>query len=30
VTLETGDTAHHVTVDQLLRALSAYVEEHAR
>ena len=28
ITVETGDAAHHVTVDQLLRALSAYVEEH--
>jgi shikimate kinase len=27
ITVETGDTAHHVTVDQLLRALEAYVEE---
>jgi shikimate kinase len=26
--IETGDTAHHVTVDQLLKALSAYVLEH--
>ena len=25
--LETGDTAHHVTVDQLLKALSAHVLE---
>ena len=29
ITVETGDTAHHVSVDQLLRALSAYVEEHS-
>ena len=29
VTVETGDAAHHVSVDQLLRALSAYAEEHA-
>ncbi len=28
VMVETGDAAHHVTVDQLLSALSAYVEEH--
>ena len=28
--VETGDTAHHVTVDQLLNALSAYVLEHPR
>ena len=28
ITVETGDAAHHVTVDQLLRALSAYLEEH--
>jgi shikimate kinase len=27
ITVETGDAPHHVTVDQLLRALSAYVEE---
>jgi shikimate kinase len=27
ITVETGDTAHHVTVDQLLNALEAYVEE---
>ena len=27
ITVETGDAAHHVTVDQLLRALSAFVEE---
>ena len=30
ITVETGDAAHHVTVDQLLRALSRYVEEHPR
>jgi shikimate kinase len=29
ITVETGDAAHHVSVDQLLRALSAYVEEHS-
>jgi len=28
ITVETGDAAHHVTVDQLLRALDDYVEEH--
>jgi len=28
VTVETGDSAHHVTVDQVIRALSAYLEEH--
>jgi shikimate kinase len=28
ITVETGDAAHHVTVDQLLRALETYVEEH--
>ena len=27
VTVETGDAAHHVSVDQLIRALSAYLEE---
>lgn len=27
ITVETGDAPHHVTVDQLLCALSAYVEE---
>ena len=27
ITVETGDAPHHVTVDQLLRALSAYLEE---
>lgn len=26
VTVETGDTAHHITVDQVIRALSAYLE----
>lgn len=30
ITVETGDAPHHVTVDQLLRALSAYVEEHSK
>lgn len=30
ITVETGDAPHHVTVDQLLRALSAYVEEHSQ
>ena len=30
ITVETGDAAHHVSVDQLLRALSAYVEEHSQ
>jgi shikimate kinase len=30
ITVETGDAAHHVTVDQLLRALSAHVEEHSQ
>jgi len=30
VILETGDAAHHVTVDQLIRALSAYLEDQAR
>jgi shikimate kinase len=29
ITVETGDAAHHVSVDQIQRALSAYVEEHA-
>ena len=29
VVVETGDTAHHVTVDQVIRALSAYLEEQA-
>lgn len=27
IMVETGDTAHHVTVDQVIRALSAYLEE---
>jgi shikimate kinase len=30
ITVETGDAAHHVAVDQLLRALRGYVEEHPR
>jgi shikimate kinase len=30
ITVETGDAAHHVTVDQLLRALTEYVEEPPR
>ena len=30
ITVETGDAAHHVSVDQILRALSAYVEEHTQ
>ncbi|CAN7266357.1 shikimate kinase [Phenylobacterium sp. LjRoot219] len=30
ITVETGDAPHHVTVDQLLRALSAYVEEQSQ
>ncbi|WP_334162071.1 shikimate kinase [Phenylobacterium sp.] len=30
VTVETGDTAHHITVDQVIRALSAYLETQAR
>jgi shikimate kinase len=29
VIVETGDAAHHVTVDQVIRALSAYLQEHA-
>jgi shikimate kinase len=29
VTVETGDTAHHVTVDQVIRALTAYLQEQA-
>ncbi|MGH6998771.1 MAG: shikimate kinase [Phenylobacterium sp.] len=29
VTVETGDTAHHVAVDQVIRALTAYLEEPA-
>lgn len=28
ITVETGDCAHHVAVDQLLRALAAYLEDH--
>ena len=27
VVVETGDTAHHVTVDQVIQALSAYLQE---
>ena len=27
VTVETGDTAHHVAVDQVIRALTAYLEK---
>ena len=30
IMVETGDTAHHVTVDQVIRALSAYLEEQPR
>ncbi len=30
VMVETGDTAHHVTVDQVIRALTIYLEEHPR
>ena len=30
VIVETGDAAHHVTVDQVIRALSAYLEEQAQ
>lgn len=30
ITVETSDAAHHVSVDQILRALSAYVEEHTQ
>jgi shikimate kinase len=30
VIVETGDAAHHVTVDQVIRALTAYLEEQAR
>jgi shikimate kinase len=29
VVVETGDAAHHVTVDQVIRALSAYLQEQA-
>jgi hypothetical protein len=28
--VETGDTAHHVAVDQVIRALISYLEEQAR
>jgi shikimate kinase len=28
ITVETGDTAHHVTVEQVIGALSAFVEAH--
>jgi shikimate kinase len=30
IVVETGDAAHHVTVDQVIRALSAYLEEPAQ
>lgn len=30
VMVETGDEAHHVTVDQVIRALTAYLEEQPR
>jgi shikimate kinase len=30
IVVETGDAPHHQTVDQVIRALSAYLEEHAR
>ncbi|MET0274638.1 MAG: shikimate kinase [Phenylobacterium sp.] len=30
VTVETGDAAHHVTVDQVIRAMSAFLEEEPR
>jgi shikimate kinase len=30
VTVETGDTAHHVAVDQVIRALTSYLEEQAK
>jgi shikimate kinase len=30
VVVETGDTPHHTTVDQVIRALSAFLEEPAR
>jgi shikimate kinase len=30
VTVETGDAAHHVTVDQVIRALSAHLEKQSR
>jgi shikimate kinase len=29
IIVETGDAAHHVTVDQVIRALSAYLEDQA-
>ena len=29
ITVETGDTAHHVTVDQVIRALTRHLEEQA-
>jgi shikimate kinase len=29
ITVETGDAAHHVTVDQVIRALSAHLGEPA-
>ncbi|HSV01761.1 MAG TPA: shikimate kinase [Phenylobacterium sp.] len=28
--VETGDSAHHVTVEQVIRALTAFLEEHPR
>jgi shikimate kinase len=28
IIVETGDAAHHVTVDQVLKALAAYFEGH--
>ena len=30
VVVETGDTPHHHTVDQVIQALSAYLEEHVQ
>ncbi len=30
ITVEAGDAAHHVTVDQVIRALTAYLEEPSR
>lgn len=30
VMVETGDTAHHVTVDQVIRAVTSYLEEQAK
>ncbi|KQW70631.1 shikimate kinase [Phenylobacterium sp. Root77] len=30
VTVETGDTAHHVAVEQVIRALTSYLEEQAK